>query len=536
MTCKPFPVPVYRPNKNGGVKLCDNHGTGDNIGLDWDKAWPTTNVYNVGYNIYFSTNRDNVFTEYPKYVSILQTNCTAEIFDLTPGETYYFAVRAFQYDPAWYDLSALPDGSPDTKIYPETVLTADIADNDLVIPIADIADFPDYGVILAGTELIRYSSRDVPNSSLIVSTLMDRGFLDSNVRSHAVDGYDGYYMQSPIIRFFWGFEEDNAVVIQETSGFHYPTNAYTVTDGYKTQVKDNLTTDLTASDSTTIEYRPYDYVGWHRTDPTLLVAGSCVGTYIGGELYCADSEGGVGMVVRGISLNEQANQREEILLSTTGEPCVLIKRERTGIRCKCFMPTMEQPEARCGSCFGTGFVVGFEQFFNPKRSDGRIMVRFDPTTDDLVQDEDGMESVLSPTAWTLAYPAVKDRDLLVRYDEDGAREFMYEIINVTRNKLFLNSFGAQKMTVQRVRKTDIYNQVKIMDDSSTIPVAITSSIGFIRGASGLLIPHTHTVMTNEHTVSIAQISQLTSVSSGHNHEVISGVVTAALGHTHTFTI
>jgi len=535
MTCKPYPQPVYRPNKNGGLNLVDAHGQGV-ISVQWDTAWPSTSAYNVGYNIYFSTNRDSVFSDYTKYVSIVQSNISADIQELTVGETYYFAVRAFQYDPNWYSLSTLPDGITGLKIYPDTILTANISDNALSIPIADINSFPDYGIVQIGTELIRYDSRNVGAGSLVLSTLLYRGYLDTNIRQHDTDGYDGYYMQSPIIRFFNGLEDDNAVVIQETNNFHYPNYAYTVTDGYKVHEKDILTTDLTASDTTTVEYRPYDYLGWHRTDPTLLVGGNCIGSYIGGELYCADSEHGVGQMVRGVSMNEQTNQREEVLISTTGEPCVLIRRERTGIRCSCFMPTMEQPEARCPKCFGTGFVVGFEQFFNSKRSDGRIMVKFDPTTDDLTQDEDGMESVLSPTAWTLTYPAVKDRDLLVRYDEDGTREFMYEIINVTRNKLFLNQYGAQKMQLQRVRKTDIYNQVKVIDDTSTIPLAITSSIGFILGPTGLLIPHTHTVMTNENTVSIAQISQLTSVSSGHNHEVINGIVTPALGHTHIFTI
>jgi hypothetical protein len=536
VTCKPYPQPVYKPNKNGGINLSTGHGDGYVVNVQWDIAWPSTSNYQISYNIYFSTNRDTVFSEWPKYLSISQSNFSADIIDLSPGETYFFAVRAFQYEPGWYDLNFLPDGAPGLKVYPETTLTDDINDIDLIIPIADIDIFPNYGVIQIGTELIRYTSRDIPANSLIISSINDRGFLDTNVREHQVDGYDGYYMQSPIIRFFNGFEDDNAIVDQETCNFHYPNYAYTITDGYKFVTTDILTTDLSATDENMADFPAYDYAGWRRGDPALLLQGGCIGSYIGGEDYCADSETGVGRMIRGIPMNEQAARREELLLRTTGEPCVLLRRQWTGIRCSCFMPNMEYPEARCPSCHGSGYVLGYEQFFNPRRSDGRILVRFDPATDDVKSEEDGLESEFSPTAWTLVYPAIKDRDLLIRYDQDGMREFMYEIINVTRNKLFMGELGAQKLTLQRVRRTDIYNQIRVIDDTSTIPRNITTSIGFLRGASGLLIPHTHTVKINEHVVALTQINQTTSVSHGHNHEIISGIITNILGHSHIINL
>jgi len=534
MTCKPFLQPVYKSNKRGGITLAANSGDGYTVGIDWTTAWPYTSNYQVGYNIYFSTNRDAVFSELPKYVSILQTDKTASIIELTPGETYWFAVRAFQYDPSWYDLSLLPDGIPGLKIYPDSILSHDITDTDLSIPLVNASSFPSYGVVLVGTELIRYSSKS--GNNLIVASINDRGFLDSNIRLHNVDGYDGYYYESPIIRFFVGLEDDNEIVDQETCKFVYPNYAYTVTDGYRVVATDILTTDLTASDQEMADFPAYDYSGYHRTDPVMIVQGACVGSYIGGEEYCADSNGGVGQQVRGIPLNDQAARREEVLLNTTGEPCVLIRRQRTGIRCSCFMQNIEYPEARCPLCYGSGYSLGFEQFFNPRRSDGKILVRFDPTTDDLKADDDGMESEFSPTAWTLVYPTIKDRDLIVRYDQDGMREFMYECISVIRNKLFLSESGSQKLTLQRIRKTDTYNQIRIIDDTSTIPTSKTTSIGFLRGVSGLLIPHTHTVKINEHIVALAQINELTSVSQGHNHEIISGIITNILGHTHTITL
>ena len=85
------------------------------------------------------------------------------------------------------------------------------------------------------------------------------------------------------------------------ANFAYPSYAYTVSDGYATQT-DILTTNLSASDTNLADAPRYDGVGWHRTDPGALLRGECVGSYYGGEQWCADGYLGVGRQLRGIPL------------------------------------------------------------------------------------------------------------------------------------------------------------------------------------------------------------------------------------------
>ena len=120
------------------------------------------------------------------------------------------------------------------------------------------------------------------------------------------------------------------------------------------------------------------------------------------------------------------NQREEVLLETTGEPVVLIRKRRTGVTCHCFIPSREYWDERCPECLGTGIVFGWEQYFNKRRSDSRILVRFDSTQEDLKLLEGGLNPDFLPNCWTLTVPTVKDRDLLVRFDQDNNEEFNYK--------------------------------------------------------------------------------------------------------------
>jgi intein/homing endonuclease len=188
------------------------------------------------------------------------------------------------------------------------------------------------------------------------------------------------------------------------------------------------------------------------------------------------------------------------------------------------------------NCTGTGFVVGYEQYFNPRRSDGRILVRFEPAPDDLKLDVAGLESELIVPCWTLVAPTVKDRDVLRRYNQDGSREFAYEILHVTRNKLFYGFDGVQKFTAQRIRKTDPVYQVSTIDSTANIPETVTTSIGLMRGANNAVTPHTHEIKINENVIILSQINQTTSVSAGHSHTVKEGVVLSSFGHIHTIIL
>lgn len=538
MPCE-LPKPVYLPHSKGGLKLASSEGDGYSVFLEWDQAFPSVAGYEVIYNIYYSTLKKDVYIEGAKAVSLALDGYSEYILDLTPGDTYYFAVRAAEYDPAWYNASLFPDGFPGLKTYPEGVLLSDITDSDLNIPVSDIDQFPAMGIIQVGYELIEYVGKDVPTNSLIGMT---RGFFSTNARFHQTDGYDGYVTHDPpLVKFWKGFEEGNRIIAQETVTFANPNHPFTYADGYRERTKDILMTDLGADEIAQGDFQAYDYTGYHRTDPGALLRGECIGTYYGGEQFCADGYG-VGFQVRGLPLSEANNQRLEQLLEDigTGEACVLVKRLWKGKTCSCFESGNENPQLRCPKCFGTGFVTGYDQFFNPRRSDGRILVRFGPTEDDVRTDDDGLESVLLPDCWTLPTPALHDRDFLIRFNLDGTEEYRYIILNVTRNRLLDSLSGRQVFKAQRLRKTHPIYMWRAIRSTATVPTTVTTGIGFIRGPNGTLLPHTHNIVINEGIVSLSQVNQTTSGSLtgdlGHNHPIINGVIQEVFGHTHTIVL
>lgn len=956
MACQQI-KPVYVPHTNGGILTAVPQNDGYGIGIDWCQAFPVIYGDRIAYNIYYSTLMDQVINEGVKFVSVSTTDFAAIIAGLTPGDLYYFAVRAIEYDTAWYDLDYLPSFEG-LKVYPEGLLLSNITESDMILPVSDVDQFPPYGVVQLGSELIYYGARDFVNSTLLVGF---RGFLSTTARPHTTDGYDGVNTTDGLVRFWKGNEEENEVIVQGCNIFKYPNFSFTNTDGYKQVVKSDLITDLSASDESMKDFTRYDYSGWHRTNPGDLLRGACIGTYYGGEQFCADGYG-VGFQVRGVPFNEENARRQEMLLEAvgTGEPCVLLKRLWTGIVCNCYEPNNEQPKLRCPNCFipgtlvrtdggykpiekiivgekvlsldgkyhsvtnvfknhfegnlkvilpsvsanpifttpehpfyvmrgnhnkklhcgpkcdnyiktgdgnprsnpepkqlpsgkwharsfsnddnkrivlgsfetkkeaceviridklnklkpghelkwddaenikendwlvakwcdeivdinsveipqefrkntilgserngvnnfvidceflwmiglyiaegsaglrainfslhvdeieyqnriinyfvskgygfsvssgsenginiaiysstlagwftnlfgrkcynkkipeqfmklpknktwaiiqgiydgdgnkhaneisqtseilalqlsellhrvgesplihiqqsskltqkgnirktayniswaektsirnnragrwkfdsellsqvrrvdsapyfgfvynlevegdhtyvvqgvvvhnctGVGFVGGYQQTFNERRSDRRILVRFGTTEEDLKQDEDGMDSVLLPDCWTLVYPSLRDRDVLIRFNEDGTEEFRYEILSVSRNKLLNSLSGGQKFKAQRLRRTSPVYSWRAVYDVSTMPTELTTTIGYLAGPGGVGLPHAHKItIDSNNTLSINQINQTTSVVLGHNHPIKNGIVQdSGLGHIHTIIL
>lgn len=506
-------APFYVPATKAGIVAARNNSDGYSITLEWTRAYPDSTDYQVVYHIYYSTIKEDLYAEGVKFVVINSSALTTEVCDLVPGDIYYFAVRASEFESDVVDLSLLPDAG-DSKYYPEGVLLSDITDEDISIPVSDIEMFPAYGLIIIGSEVIYYSNKDIPNSLL---TGVVRGYYGTNVRLHTTDGYDGYKTyDNSLVRFWGGYEEQNLAFFQETCSFEWKNWAYTENDGYKEEIKDILTTDMSSADEDSQDFPLYDTAGWRRTDVADMLAGNCVGSYFGGERNCA-TDGGINQV-RGSGVNDESNAREEFLLGVTGKAVTLVKRRWTGTRCKCYQSTSEYPESRCPFCFGSGFIVGFEQFFNPRRSDGKILMRFDTADEDLVLNNAGLDSVFSINGWTVTYPAIKDRDFIIRYNQDGTEEFRYEVQSVGRNQLLGTAYGAQRLKLQRVRKTDPIYTIKVFIDSSTMPQLITTGVGFYNG-----IPHTHTLVISEQITSVGQINQISSISQNHSHVFENGI-------------
>lgn len=526
--------PYYIPPNQSGLKLVNSLGTGIDIELFWYPAYTDNINFKLAYNIYFSTEEENVFSEGPKFVSTNLTGLYTKISNFDPGDTYYFNVRAMEYDPTWMNVNFLPDATDgyQLKIYPETLLVSNISAQSTVIPITDINLFPPMGIFQIGYELIRYDSKDIPNGTLLVA---ERGFLNSQITLHNVDGYDGYVQQSPIIKFWKGLEDQNTLINEEQAAFNYPNFAYTLADGYKVD-SDLLTTNLSANDADQQNFPAYDNSGYHEgaADLAILLQGGCLNSYIGGERYCADGYGGVGMQIRNISISDVNDQRQELLLSYTGEPVVLIKRLWSGIRCSCYTLNKESPESRCPLCFGTSFVTGYEQFYDPRRSDSKIMVRFGPYTDDIQQNDAGLESIGQMSCWTLTVPTIRDRDIIQRFNIDGTPEFLYEVLSTERNKLLFGISGNQKFTASRIRRTEAIYSWRKFNDTSTMPHTIQTAVGLLKSSGNTFLPHTHGIVLSEKILAVSQINQTTSVSANHSHEVYAGIVQPSPidGHTH----
>lgn len=532
MTCT-LNQPYYIPEAIRGIKLAASKGDANIISLFWYEAFPQIN-FDLAYNIYFSTEKENVFSEGPKFVSTNLEDITGDIYDLTPGDIYYFAVRATEYLTTWYNISSLPsapDGYSGLKFYPETLLANNISDSDTNIPVADIDIFPPFGVVQIGVELIRYENIDLLDGYLIAA---ERGFLNTAISQHDTDGYDGTKSRSPIITFFAGFEEKNTFVIQEENKFSYPNYAYTLNDGYREKTEDFLNTDLSSTETNrTDNWMDTSYTGWHRNSPEDIFKGKCLDTYIGGEQFCVDGYSGVGMQIRNVSFAQEADRRDEELLEQTGEPVVLVKRIWKGIVCRCVEPNKETPESRCPKCYNTGFITGFEQYYNPRRSDGRILIRFNPASEDLKRDEPGIENVFVVDCWGLVVPIIKDSDFLIRFNDDGSEEFRYEILNVNRVKLLYGESGSQHFSAQRIRKTDIIYSWNSFNNTATMPLKLNTTVGLLRGKTGVQqIPHVHQIVVSENITALSQINQTTSYAAGHSHSVVNGILSESLGHSH----
>lgn len=520
------PIPTYANPPFGGVKIASAVGDGYNINIEWYQAYSQRLDFNVVYNIYYSTNQESVFDEGIKFVVTNSTQLSLNIPDLTPGDVYYFAVRASSLPINKVNLSQLPV-SNGLRIYPEGILLQDISDTDTIIPVMDVETFPAFGLIQVGSEIIGYSGIDIPNSSLI-SSESQRGMYGSNTRLHRVDGYDGVYFQDPIVRHFKGFEECNKSIMLEENFFSPYKYSFTAEDGYKDK-QHIVYPDTDINDCLNEGFKKYSYAGYRRIRPEEYISGNVVGSYFGGEHYCADGYNSVGGRVRGLTYEDHQNQREELLLETYGMPMVLMRRQTSGKVSKHYNNKKENTIHRGLDTYGTDMVVGYKQFFNERRSDGRILVRFDPAKEDIKREEMGLENDFVVNGWTLPYPMIKDGDVLVGFNRDGTPEFRYEIINVTRNKTFVNTDGRQIFTAVRVRKTDPINQFKVIYDTSMMPEELTTSIGMVPGS---IPPHVHTIVINEGIMSLEQINQNTDIVQGHSHPVENGVVCPVLEHSH----
>lgn len=521
------PIPIYPNPPFAGIRFSSSAGDGYSVNLEYYRAISPRIDYSVVYNVYYSSNQETVFNEGVKFVIVNDTPIII-VRDLIPGDVYYFAVRASSQPINVVNLAQLPSMNG-TTIYPEAQLLQDISETDTIIPISDADIFPSYGIIKVGVELIAYTGVDIVDSTLISAPEL-RGYFDTDPRIHTTDGYDGYVVQDPIVQFFKGFEEQNTSIMLEENNFSPFKYKYTAQDGYMEKDLTQIYGDSSASDCLNENFKKYSFSGYRRTRPEDYINGKVSTSYFGGEHYCADGYGSVGGRIRGLTVGDIQNQREEVLLETYGRPMVLLRRQISGKVSKHYNNKKENTIHRGLDTYGTDMVLGYEQFINTRRSDGRILVRFDPTVEDIERTETGLENKFKPNAWTLSYPTINDGDVLIAFNRDGTEEFRYEIINVTRNTTFGGTDGRQIFSAVRVRKTDPIAQFKVIYDTSLQPRELSTSIGLV---GGIVEPHIHVFTVPESIIQVGQINQTTSIAAGHAHVIENGEIVSVLDHTHS---
>ena len=446
--CRPHPTWVHRL----GLQLVEDVGNGTGIDLGWEEARPADYTHQIHYNIYFSNTRFGVLSSGP----IAITTARRVTINIPPGNVYYFAVKATEFDTD-FDITEMTQIGLNAYQYPQSQVLLNYLpeENDgYVIQVDDVSEFPSNGELLIDTEIIRYSSLNTTNNTFTVDTL-DRAITQTILAEHE---------PGATVQLWRGIEEGNTIIRQGVAAWHqeYAYNPdeigeYNVDeDGYRAVNEDILTTDLSVSDANTIDFPSYDYTGYHQPSIQDTLSGECVNSYVGGEF-----DGG-----RGLFFQDRNLARLDALLQVTGEPVILLKRKWTGRRCKCISLRREHQRTRCGRCFGTGFDGGYDRYVNQRavseswvNTQGYIMIRYSPYVDDLkIDGSQGLTQVTQPTSWTLSVPTIKDRDVIVRYDENFQEEFRYECLDVTRNKLLFGQTGKQEFRAIRLDKTDVIYQ------------------------------------------------------------------------------
>ena len=443
-----------------GLVRIEDVGNGMGVLLEWEEANPSNFNKQVHYNIYYSNTRFGIFDSDPKAI----TTARSVIVNIPPGDIQYFAVRATEFDlNTTIDITDLAQISTDVFQYPSAVtLLNDLPESQdaYVIEVDDVTGFPTSGELIIGTEVIRYSDVDTFDNTFIVDQ-NNRAIIVSTLSEHSAGDE---------VRLWHGVEDGNTIIRQGVSAWHQTTQqkdsaigeANADADGYRVAAQDNVTTDLSFSDAKNADFPSYDFKGYHRPSIQQTFSGACVGSYVGGEF-----NGG-----RGFDFQARNLARLDAMLQVTGEKVILLRRIWSGRRCKCTGLRREHQRTRCGRCYGTGFDGGYNRYVNPRavsefetNTRGYIMARIHPYVDDLeIQSDQSLtQQVVRPTSWTLTIPTIKDRDIIIRFGEDGVEEFRYEVLDVTRNKLVLGNTGRQQFNLMRLDKTDIVYQYDISD-------------------------------------------------------------------------
>nr|BDD46252.1 hypothetical protein 84 [bacterium] len=414
-----------------GIQKVSDMGDGQSLCLEWNVPAKRAYKSDIYVLIYMNTNRLDIFDSDPAYIARADV-LAANISGLTTGETLSFAARAMETYKDALDFTGMTEIEDGFWEYPSsTAISQAVLDTDNKIYVDSVAGFGREGYLLIGSEIIRYNSISEEDSAFLVPT-GGRGLLNTT---------PGIYVPGDEVRFFSNCKDENTVIVMATPTYH---------DGYDMEREvENVGLVVTDySDNDRKFFQGYDFCGYHRALPQRTLDGidDC-GSYLGGEYNG----------FRGFDLWDRLIGREEVLLDQVGEPTILLKRIWSGQTCSCMNSRRVHPKVKgCKECFGTGYVGGFTQYPNLRREDRRVMISFADTPEDLkLGSYEHLEQDFEPSAWTVPIPAIKDRDLLVRFDFTDDQEYIYEVLKVSREKIVFRHFTRQRLELKRLDKTDI---------------------------------------------------------------------------------
>jgi intein/homing endonuclease len=363
-------MPFFPPT-NLGLILAVDAGIGTEINLTWNTAYPFVDRDIIFYNVYYATIKDTVFDGYPDF---LVTATKATIWGLSPGKDRYFGVRVAEFQPNTFTYFGMQQAGPDMFFYPEIVRTDGyVYDNTNIISVTSTSGFPNYGIIQIDAELIKYNSIQVFPPAFIVS---ERGYFDTTPMAHIINSK---------VMLYFGQEDSNTIIAQSNPTFQKPNYAltnvlgdgygpdgyrdgydgYAYHDGYlryKQEIIDSITSPGNQNDASGAFPR-FDYCGtWRTMSPQSFMQGQCRSSYFGGVQVRTDGYGNRHLV-KASNVQTHVLQREEMLLESSGEPFVLIRRMWTGMRCHCFMLRREHPDSRCPTCFHPDTLINTKNGF-----------------------------------------------------------------------------------------------------------------------------------------------------------------------------
>jgi len=413
-----------------GIKKVSNMGRGDMLKLEWNQPVSRSYKGDSFVLIFENESRLEIFDSNPKYIATSENTC-ADVSGFTPGLTLAFAARALETFSGTLDISEMEEAADGLYAVPDDIeISEQVLQDSTIFPVSSTEGYPASGILIINdSEVIRYTAKTD------TSFLLPTGGRGLNGTS------PGIYIAGDSVKMFLACQDKNSVIVIATP---------TYVDGYESgrEVDGTGLVITDYSDNDKKFFQGFDFCGYHRAIPQQIFQGTddC-GSYLGGEFN----------KFRGMNLFDRMLNREEVLLDQVGEPVILLKRIWDGEICSCSDSRRMHPKVKsCKSCYGTGYSGGYSQYDYKRRSDGRVMLMFGDTVEDLkLGPHAHLEQQYEPSGWTLPNPAIRDRDLIVRFDFNDDVEYIYEVLDVTKDKLFYRHFTRQRMRLKRLDKTDI---------------------------------------------------------------------------------